>query len=184
MVLDIAAITIVIIFFVRGYRKGIIVAALSVVAIVLGIICSLKLSERLATYLFEQGYVTSGWAQLVSYVALFIGVIWLVRITAKAIESGMDAVMLGWINRSVGGLLYGFLSLVIISSLLWVGREMQILTPEMIAASKTYEYIEPIAPFVAEKVGYLWPMAKDVFADLQAFFSNVNQYIPTSVDTH
>lgn len=183
MVLDIISITLIIIFFVRGYSKGIIVAAFSVIAIVLGIICALKLSERLATYLFEEGIVTSGWAQLVSYVILFVGVIWLVRIIAKVIEKALDAAMLGWANKSAGGLLYSFLAVVVVSSLLWLGTEMKFLSADTIEESRTYAYIAPVAPWVAEKVGALWPMAKDVFTDLHEFFDNVNQYLPEHVDT-
>lgn len=183
MILDIIIITLIIIFFVRGYMKGIIVAAFSLLAIVLGIICALKLSERLATYLFQEGYVTSGWAQLISYIILFIGVMWLVRLIAKAIESALDAVMLGWVNKSVGGLLYAFLAAVVCSTLLWIGNEMQVLSPDLIEESRSYVYIQPIAPWVADKLGTVWPMAKSVFADLQTFFSNVNQMLPEHVDT-
>jgi len=183
MLLDIVAITLVIIFFIRGYMKGIIVAAFSVLAIVLGIITALKLSELLASYMFEQGWVTSGWAQLISYIVLFIGVVWGVRLLAKAIESAMQAVMLGWVNKGLGGLFYAFIATMAWSALLWLGTEMKIVTPEMIAESKTYEYIQPVAPWVADKVGYLWPMAKKVFSDLELFFNNVNDYIPQHVDT-
>lgn len=183
MVIDIIAITLIIIFFIRGYMKGIIVAVFSLVAIILGIICALKLSERLATYLFDKGYVTSGWAQVISYVILFIGVVWLVRIIAKALESALNVAMLGWVNKGVGGLIYAFLAVIICSSMLWLAAEMQILSPDTIAKSKTYPYIEPVAPWVADKVGGLWPMAKSVFTDLQTFFSNVNDYLPEHVDT-
>ncbi|MCB9047575.1 MAG: CvpA family protein [Chitinophagales bacterium] len=183
MLLDIIAISLIIIFFIRGYMKGIIVAAFSVLAIVLGIIVSLKLSEVLATWLFEKGYVTSGWAQLISYIILFVGVVWGVRLIAKAIESAMQAVMLGWVNKGLGGMFYAFIVTMAWSALLWLGTEMKIVTPEMIAESKTYEYIQPLAPWVAAKVGYLWPMAKDVFSDLEHFFDNVNEYIPQHVGT-
>lgn len=183
MVLDIIAITLIIIFFIRGYMRGFIVAAFSVLAVVLGIICALKLSERLATYLFEHGYVTNGWAQVVSYIVLFVVVLWAVRLIAKAIESAMKAVMLGWVNKGLGGLLYAFIAALAWSTLLWLGTEVKYITPEQIAASHTYEYIEPLAPWVAEKTGALWPMAKNVFSDLELFFDNVNEYLPEHVGT-
>ncbi|MCB0698708.1 MAG: CvpA family protein [Chitinophagales bacterium] len=183
MIIDIIAITLIIIFFIRGYMKGIIVAAFSLIAIVLGIICALKLSERLASYLLSAGYVSSGWAQLLSYVVLFIGVVWLVRIIAKAIESAASMAMLGWANKGIGGLLYAFLAVTVCSSIFWLGREMQLLSEETIAASKTYPYIEPVAPWIADKVGMVLPFLKNVFADLQTFFTNVNEYLPEHVDT-
>lgn len=183
MILDIIAITLIILFFIRGYMKGIIVAVFSVLAIVLGIFCALKLSELLASYLFQQGWVTSGWAQIISYIVLFIGVIWLVRLLAKAIETSMEAVMLGWVNKSLGGLFYAFMAIVAWSTLLWLGNEMKITKPKDIAASKTYPYIAPLAPWVGDKLGHLWPMTKEVFGDLELFFDEVNEHIPQHVDT-
>jgi hypothetical protein len=61
---------------------------------------------------------------------------------------------------------------------------MELIKPETIAASRTYEYVSPVAPLVASKVGVLWPMAKDVFADLQQFFTNIDEYLQPHVDTH
>lgn len=183
MVLDIIGISLVILFFIRGYMKGIIVAAFSVLAILLGVICSLKLSGKLAAYLLEKGFISSGWAPVLSYVVLFIAVILVVNLAAKAIEKSLQAVMLGWVNRMIGGILYAFLAIVLWSSLLWLGNKMQLIKPETRTTSKTYTYLEPVAPWLFGKVGLLWPMAKDVFGDLESFFSDVNQKLPDHVDT-
>ncbi|RYD58755.1 MAG: CvpA family protein [Sphingobacteriales bacterium] len=183
MVLDVIGISLIILFFIRGYIKGFIVAAFSVLAILLGIVISLKLSEKLAMYLLEQDIISSGWAPVLSYVVLFISVILLVNLVAKLIEKSLQAVMLGWANRAIGGLLYTFLAAVLWSSLLWLGNRLNVIKPETIAASKTYTYIEPVAPWFFDKVGVLWPMAKDVFGDLEVFFSDVNQNLSEDVDT-
>ena len=126
MAIDFVIITLVILFFIRGYMKGIILAAFSVLAIVLGIICALKLSERLATYLLDNGYLTNGWAPLISYIILFTGVVLLVRLIAKAIETGLDMAMMGWLNRSIGGMLYAFVATVACSAILWLSTQMQL----------------------------------------------------------
>ena len=175
MVLDFVSITILILFFIRGYRKGIIVAAFSVIAILLGIICSLKLSATLADWLLEKGLVTGAWAQIISYAILFAGVIILVRLLAKSIETAVEAMFLGWINRAIGGLLYAFMAGVVWSSLLWIGAEAHIVEETTIETSRTYKYIAPIAPWFFDKAGVLWPMVKDIFADLEGFFDKVNQ---------
>jgi membrane protein required for colicin V production len=183
MVLDIIGLCLIALFFIRGYMKGFIVAAFSMLAIVLGVICSLKLSEKMATWLFDKGIITSGWGQVISFVVLFIGVILLVNLIAKALETAVKAAMMGWFNGLMGAVLYTFMAAFMWSAILWLCNQMHLLTPETIAYSKTYKYMVPIAPWVCEKVGILWPMAKDVFADLQVFFSNVNQQMPQHVDT-
>lgn len=177
MALDIIGITLIILFFIRGYMKGIIVAVFSMLAVIFGIICALKLSERLATWLFDKGYITSGWGQLISYIVIFTAAFLLVRIIAKAIDSVTKAAALGWLNGLVGGFMYSFMMAVVWSSILWICGQMQIIKPETIAASKTYPYFAKLAPWLFEKIGLLWPMVKDIFADLQVFFANVNKKI-------
>lgn len=162
--------------------QGVIVALFSVVAFILGIIAALKLSELLASYLFEKGIVTSSWAQLLSYIILFVGVVILVRLLAKAVEKALEAVWMGWLNKLLGGMFYAFVSLVIISTFLWLGDAAKLLPAEQVAKSYTYPYTVALAPWVAEQVGLLWPMSKEVFADLDMFFNNINAYLQ-HVDT-
>jgi len=162
--------------------QGVIVALFSVIAFILGIIAALKLSELLASYLFEKGIVTSGWAQLLSYIILFVGVVILVRLLAKAVETALEALWMGWMNKLLGGIFYAFVNLVIISTFLWLGNVSRLIPAEQVAASVTYPYTVALAPWVAQQVGLLWPMSKEVFADLEMFFNNINAYIQ-HVDT-
>lgn len=181
MILDVIGITFIILFFIRGYMKGFIIAAFSLLAIILGIICALKLSHALAVFLFDKGIVTSGWAQLVSYIIIFVGVILLVRLIAKAIETALNLVMLGLVNKLFGGILYAFTAAFIWSSLLWLFNQMHLISPETIAASHSYKWFTPVAPWVCTHLGHLLPFAKNTFADLQQFFNHVNQKLPQHV---
>lgn len=175
MGLDLIGITLVIIFFIRGYSKGLIVAAFSVLAVLLGAMSALKLSGIFAIWLSERDLISSGWAQLLSYVILFVGVMLLVRLIGKAIQSSLEVVMLGFVNKAIGGILYALVTAVIWSSIIWIGTKMTLISPETIAASKTYTYFEPIAPWVFDHIGKVLPFAKDIFGELQQFFDGVNQ---------
>lgn len=177
MILDLIGIILVIIFFVRGYMKGIIVAAFSVLAIILGIILSLRLSEKLSAFLLEEKIITSGWVQPVSYIAIFIGVILLVRLLAKAIETSFEAVMMGWLNKLIGGMLYALLIAMIWSSLLWIGTKMLLIKPETIANSVTYPFFYKLAPWVVHHIGAIIPTAKTVFLDLETFFTKAYSHV-------
>ncbi len=179
MILDIIGILLLIIFFVRGYMKGLIVAVFSVLSIILGIILSLRLSERVSSFLLEKHIVSSAWVQPLSYIAIFICVVLLVRLIAKAIDTSANLVMLGWLNKLICGLLYAFLISVLWSTLLWIATRMQLVKPETIAASVTYPYFSKLAPWLAEHIGSVIPVAKDVFHDLEQFFNKVNGYVGT-----
>ena len=184
MALDIIGLILIVLFFIRGYMKGLIVAAFSVLAILLGILCALKLSQTLSAWLLEKGYVTSGWVQIISYLVLFIGVVLVVRLIAKLIEKALEGMMLGIVNKLIGGVLYAFLGAVLWSSLLWIGNRMHIITPETIAASKTYEWLAKLAPWFFEQAGKLLPFAKDTFEKLEHFFDTINQQKAADVGAH
>lgn len=184
MILDVIGIILIILFFIRGYIKGIILAAFSVLAILLGIICALKLSQSLSTWLLAKGYVSSGWVQVVSYVLLFIAVVLVVRLVAKIIEKVVEGLLLGFVNKLAGGILYAFLGAVLWSSFLWIGTRMHLISPETIAASKTYGWFSGLAPWFFEQAGRLLPFARDTFSNLQHFFDNLNQKPANHVGAH
>lgn len=183
MSLDIIALVVFILFFIRGYMKGLIVAAFSVLAILLGMLVALKMSQSFAAWLLANDYISSGWAQVVAYVVLFIGVVLLVRLAAKIIEKAAEGLMLGTINKLLGGLLYTFLGAVIWSSLLWIGARINLISPETISESKSYSWLSQLAPWFFHQAGKLLPFVQDTFTQLGHFFDTINSK-PADVGTH
>jgi membrane protein required for colicin V production len=175
MAIDIIGIILIILFFIRGYMKGFIVAIFSVLAILLGILCALKLSQAFSGWLLEKKYITSGWVQVISYVILFVGVVILVNLLARLIQRALEGVMLGTVNRLIGGLLYAFLGIVLWSSLLWIGARMNIISHETLEGSKTYAWISGLAPWFFFEAGRLIPFVQDTFDKLEHFFKTINQ---------
>jgi len=175
MALDVTALIIIALFFIRGYMRGLIVAAFSVIAILLGILCALKLSQSLATWMLEKGYTTSGWAPVLSYVLLFTIVVLAVRLLARMIQKAAEGMMLGTVNKLAGGLLYALLAAVLWSSFLWIGAHLGVFSPELIASSKTYPWLSKLAPWFFGFAGHLLPFAKDVFEKLGHFFEAVKK---------
>ena len=182
--LDIIGIIILFASAFRGWRKGIIVALFALVGVVLGMLCALKLSGALGSWMMAHGWVTNAWAQIISYLILFFGVIWLVRIVARIIEKSVQAVMLGVVNRIAGAVLYAFIGAFIWSAMLWIANRAHFIAPETMFTSKTYDFFAPIAPWVFEHIGAVLPFAKDIFSDLEHFFDGVNQHLPGHVGAH
>ncbi len=184
MILDIIGIAFIVLFFIRGYMKGIIVAAFSLIGVILGIICALKFSHTLARYFFQKGIITSGWGQFASYLIIFLGIVLLVRLIAKAIETLLKAVLLGQVNKITGGVLYAFIAALVWSSLLWISNQMHLIAPETISGSKTYHYFSQLAPWLVNNIAKIWPFAKNIFTDLEHFFIDVNKKLPQHVGTN
>jgi membrane protein required for colicin V production len=184
MALDITGIILIILFFIRGYMRGFILAAFSVIAILLGILCALKLSQTFAAWLLAKGYISSGWAQVISYIVLFIVVVIVVRMIGRLLQKAIEGMMLGFVNRLAGAILYTFLGVVFWSSLLWIGGKMNIITPELIASSKTCHWLSGIAPWFFDQAGKLLPFVKDTFSNLEHFFDTINKKLPDHVGAH
>jgi len=181
MMLDFIGIVLILLYFYRGYTKGVVVAVFSLFAIILGIMVSLKLSGWFAGWLFANGLVTNGVSMLLSYAILFVGVVLLVRFLANAVESVFKMSLLGWLNSLMGGVLYAFMAALVWSSLLWILHQMHALSSTTIASSKTYPYLEPLAPWIFEHIGKLLPFAKGVFEELKHLFQHIDQAIPSHV---
>ncbi|NCX94897.1 MAG: CvpA family protein [Chitinophagia bacterium] len=170
MPIDVIGILWIALSFFRGYSRGFVVAIFSAIAIILGIVCSLKLSQSLATWLLVHGYTTAGWAPVASYLLLFIGVLLLVRILATAIEKALEFLQLGMVNKIAGGVLYACIGTLMWSSILWLCVKVHLFPPAIVAQSKTYPYIAGFAPWFFTVLGNLLPFAKDIFAELERFF--------------
>ncbi|NDC40775.1 MAG: CvpA family protein [Chitinophagia bacterium] len=106
MAIDVAALIVLSLSFMKGYSRGAVVALFSVVALLLGVICSLTLAKKVATWMLANGYTTATWAPVVSYLLLFVLVVLGVRLLAKTIQKLLETLMLGQLNRVAGGLLY------------------------------------------------------------------------------
>ena len=179
MAIDIIYLLFLGLFMIRGYNKGFVVALFSFVAIILGVMGALKLSGSLSKVLFSD----SQWAPFVTYILVFILIVWLVRFGAKLIEKSFEAVALGFINKLSGAVLYGFIVSFVFSSLLWLLNQMGVIKPETRVESKVYALIEPFAPALFALIGKLFPFAQTIFRDLSHFFDHVNQKLPGHVDT-
>jgi membrane protein required for colicin V production len=98
-----------------GFRKGFVVGIFSLVAVIVGLAAAMKLSVVMAGYIGTAVKVSDEWLPVISFLVVFIAVLILIRLGAKAIEKGLQLVMLGWLNRLGGILLFAMLVTEIIS---------------------------------------------------------------------
>lgn len=146
--------------------KGIIVAVFSLLSILLGIVCALKLSGFVAGYLLKKGWANAGWASVISYAIVFTAVLLLTRWVANIISFSLSLVMLGWADKLIGGLLYAFAAAVIWSSILWLSDKIHFIEPSTKQASKTYSYFMDFASWVYQHIGILIPFVEDALKKL------------------
>lgn len=175
MILD--AIFMMLLFFAafRGWQKGILWAVFSVLALIVALFVSLKLSHYLAQILFQKQLLTGSYTLLISFILLFATSILLIRLVVKWIEKILDKIALGWINRLSGALLYMGIAAMVISTLLWLGSNSKLLGPDVSSQSRTYAYLAPIAPGTIEFVSTYTPLLGDLYSDVEELLHSMNE---------
>ena len=177
MLIDFTFAALLILALIKGYQKGFIIAVFSIIAFILGLAAALKLSTAVAGYLKESISVSAKWLPFIAFALVFLIVIILVRLGAKLIEKTFQAVMLGWLNRIGGIVLYTALYLIILSIFIFYAEKLQLLQPAAVESSQTYHFIQPWGPEVMDNFGRLIPLFKDMFTELGDFFNSLSNKI-------
>jgi membrane protein required for colicin V production len=174
MLLDIIFAVFLVLAVLRGFRQGLIIGLFSLLSIIVGLAAAMKLSTVVAGWIGSAVKVSEEWLPLVSFIVVFLVVVLLIRLGAKAIESAVEVVMLGWVNKLAGVVLYVVIYTLVFSVLLFYVEQMQLLRPETIRQSVTYTYVQPWGPKVINGLGSVIPLFKDMFDELKDFFGDMS----------
>lgn len=177
MLIDFTVAALLILAIIKGYQKGFIIAVFSIFACIIGLAAALKLSTAVAGHLKDIISISAKWMPFIAFALVFLVVLILVKLGARLIERSFQAVMLGWLNRVAGILLYAALYLVILSIFIFYAEKLQLLQPEAIKSSQTYSFVQPWAPKVMDNFGRLIPVFKDMFTELGDYFSSLSNKI-------
>lgn len=173
MVIDIILLILLAIACFKGVSRGLIVAVFSFLAVIIGLAAAIKLSVVVAGWLKNSTNLNKQWLPFLSFAIVIIAVALLVRLLAKLLQKSVESVMMGWANRLGGVVFYVLLYVSVYSVVLFYATQMNVLKPETINLSKCYNIIEPFGPKVVNLVGYLLPVFKNLFSDLEQFFGSL-----------
>lgn len=173
MLIDVVFLILLLVAVVKGLRNGLIVALFSLIGFIVGMAVAVKLSTVAATYIGSAVNISQRWLPLVAFILVFVAVIVLVRLGARALQGVVEVAMLGWLNRLGGVLFYALLYIFIFSIILFYLSQTQFIKPETEQTSVTYAYIQPLGPKVIEGLSAVVPLFKNMFAELEVFFGGV-----------
>ena len=173
MIIDIAFIIVLILAIFKGLRKGLILGIFSLLAFIIGLAAALKLSVILADYLKNNAGSFSKWLPLISFMLVFIAVIFLVGLLARIIKKTIRFAMLGWLDSLGGMILYVTIYTIIFSIFLFFTEKLFLIQQSTIHDSKVYLYVVPWGSKVIDNLGKIIPIFKDMFTELQDFFGNI-----------
>jgi len=174
MIIDLIFAVLVILAIIQGFRRGLIIAIFSFVAIFIGLAAAIKLSVVVANYLGDTVKVSVKWLPILSFIVVFVFVIILVRLGAKLLQKTAEAFTLGWLNRLGGIIFYLVIYFTIYSIILFYATEARIIQQKTIDASTTYSFIQPWGPKAMNALGAIVPIFKDMFVELENFFERIS----------
>ncbi len=173
MIIDAIFILLMILAVIRGLRNGFVVAVFSFLAIIIGLAAAMKLSTAVAGWLKDSTSISAAWLPFLSFALVMVGVVFLIRLSAKLIESAMRMVMLGWLNKLSGIVLYAALYITIYSVVLFYADKLHWLKPETFHDSSSYAFVQPWGPKAIEIFASLIPWFKGMFEELSHFFEGI-----------
>lgn len=178
MFIDLVLAVLLILAVFKGLRQGLIVALFSVIAFIIGLAAAIKLSALVAGYIGKAVKISDQWLPVISFAVVFLLVVILIRLGAKAIEKTVEMAMLGWANKVGGVLLFGVLYVLIFSILIFYADQMSFITEETKKQSISYSYIQPLGPEIIDGLGKIIPFFKNMFQELETFFDSVSKQVP------
>ena len=173
MVIDVAFYVLMIIAVFKGFSKGFIVGIFSFIAFLIGLAAALKLSAVVAHHFETSSGISTRWLPVISFALVFIVVVILVNIGARILKKAVSMVMLGWLDKLGGIILYMLIYTIIFSVILFFGTKTYLIKPETIASSSVYNYVSPWGSKVIDSIGKFLPAFKDLFLQLENFFEKI-----------
>jgi len=136
----------------KGFSKGLIIEAATLIAFGLAVWGAIKFHDFLTVWVQNSLHWTSKYLPLLSFAIIFIGVLLIVFGIAKLIEKLVKAVSLGFINKLGGAIFgmlrYGLLLSMIIFFLEAINKNVPFIPQEIKNKSLLYTYVQKIAPLV------------------------------------
>ena len=179
MILDLIFAVVIVLAMLKGYQRGLIVGLFSLVAVIIGLAAAMKLSTVAAGYIGKTVKISQEWLPVISFAIVFILVVLLIRLGANAIERTVEVVMLGWLNKLGGILLYAVIYTIVFSVLLFYAEQIKLVKAETIQQSVVYSFVQPWGPKAINGIGAVIPFFKDMFGELESFFDGVAKDMST-----
>jgi membrane protein required for colicin V production len=160
MWLDIITGTILIIAILQGYKNGLIRAIVSFLSLYIGLILAFQFAGWVANQLKEHTKIASHWLPFISFLMVLIVVLLVLKWTAKLLQQSAEWLMLGWLNKLLGIVLYGFIYFTMLSAVVYFLQILGVLEAEKMKGALSYSYLQSWWPYCMGKIGEILPSIK------------------------
>jgi membrane protein required for colicin V production len=164
MWLDILTGTLLIVAILQGIRNGFIKALLSFFSFFIGLIVAYQLAGWVARQLKEYTKIESHWLPFISFIIVLLAVLFLIRWVSGLLQQTAEVLMLGWLNKLLGIVLYSFIYFTIWSALVYFLQILGVLEAVKMKDAYSYSYLQKWWPYCTDKMSQWLPFIKTTIA--------------------
>lgn len=136
----------------KGYTKGLIASAASIIALLLGVWGAIRFSDFTAGYLVEFINVQQKYMSVIAFAVTFVLIVIGVHFIAKTVEKVTEAVALGIVNKIVGATFGVLKSALVISIVLVIlntaNERFRLMDESFKDESMFYDPVQKLAPSI------------------------------------
>jgi len=139
---------------INGFIKGFVVEIAGVIALVLGLTGSFMFSSLLEKFLSDHVNWNPKTIQIISFIILFITIVYSVSLLAKMVTKTLKIIALGWVNKLFGAV-FGLLKWCVLLSVLVlfiekVNEWIPFFSKNTYQEGISYSYLKILADFLFE----------------------------------
>jgi membrane protein required for colicin V production len=157
---------------VKGYRRGLVLEVVSLLAFVLAVVGGLSLLSAAVPLVRQYVGNAFGMLPLVSFALVFVGIMCGVHLLGGLLKTAVHLTPLGVLDNLLGGVA-GVLKWILGLSLLLHGTGLagvHLLSPSLVAGSQVLPIVRQATPLALQITGYVLPFAQDLLVRMRQAF--------------
>lgn len=156
-----------------GFKKGLLLEIVGVLAFILAIIGGFKLMETGMVYLSEYFEDFGQLLPFISFLIIFLAIILLINMLGKLLKKMIDMTLLGGFDKFAGAIL-GLVKWAIgVSILLWLVNNFGVELPGQDEELVLYPFLTELGPKIIASLDIVLPFAEDMLESIKALLSPV-----------
>ena len=155
-----------------GYKRGLIMELVGIIALILAVMGAFKLLHTGIEFLSKYIPEYSNFIPFIAFIGIFIGILILVNMLGRMIKKFLDLTMLGAFDSIAGALIGIFKWAFLVSIVLWLSLQVNLVIPSALTDNSIlYPRIVNLAPMVGEYISAIFPFTSDLFESIKDLFN-------------
>ena len=158
---------------ISGFKKGLLLEIIGILAFVLAIIGGFKLMEYGMTLLDEYLEDFDNLLPFISFLVIFLAILLLINLLGKVIKKMVDMTLLGGVDKFAGAIVGIAKWAIGLSIVLWLTNNFGIELPGQNEELVLYPFITDLAPNVIEAASVVMPFAEELFDSIKELITPI-----------